>query len=348
MQILKKTKKGMISTASLFFLLFICRVAVSLTYVQSLMQGNLDANMLISVAVAFVFTMVLAIPALLCVQRGINPLDVKGFGIFYAANFIFLAALNVSRFSYFAAARLSPDVQSWPFALLIFLSAAYAASLGLEGLSRFSGFAFVLILLSIGVVLGSNLVAFKPVHLWPESISPVQEILQNALSLSSNTAAVVAFPLLAEHVEKKKRAAFSGAMVASYAVMFLLLLFSIGVMGDGATVQAFPVYSLSQLARIGEFGRLDVLYTGFWILAIFVKISMLLYCSAISVQKFTHKMKCITFSALAFLLTLCMGMFASVGSGSAPVTIVLFLLFSTVFPSLALLIKKGDKRLENH
>ena len=73
-----------------------------------------------SVGVALVLSLLFAVPALLCVQRECSPLAHRTMGTFYACNFIFLAGINVSRFAYFASARLNPEAKSWGFALRFF------------------------------------------------------------------------------------------------------------------------------------------------------------------------------------------------------------------------------------
>lgn len=63
-------------------------------------------------------------------------------GIFYSVYFSFLAAVYISRFAYFASTTLNPDAQSWIFVSLVAACALYGALMGIEGLSRFAGFAF--------------------------------------------------------------------------------------------------------------------------------------------------------------------------------------------------------------
>ena len=50
-------------------MLYISRLVVSLTHVQSIMAGKLSTQMLMSVGVALVLSLLFAVPALLCVQR---------------------------------------------------------------------------------------------------------------------------------------------------------------------------------------------------------------------------------------------------------------------------------------
>ena len=101
MRILTSVNNSKISPFSLFAMLYISRLVVSLTHVQSIMAGKLSTQMLMSVGVALVLSLLFAVPALLCVQRDCSPLAHRTLGTLYACNFIFLAGINVSRFAYF-------------------------------------------------------------------------------------------------------------------------------------------------------------------------------------------------------------------------------------------------------
>ena len=224
-------------------MLYISRLVVSLTHVQSIMAGKLSTQMLMSVGVALVLSLLFAVPALLCVQRDCSPLAHRTLGTLYACNFIFLAGINVSRFAYFASARLNPEAKSWGFALLILLFAVYGALVGLQG-----------------------------------------------------------------------------------------------VMGDAAGLQAFPVYTLSQLAGSGSMVRMDALYTGFWIFAIFIKAALLIYCAAVTLPgSGGHKGKCLGAGLAAFAVSCALGRLMTVGQHSPLITVVPFAMFSSLIPLVWLL-----------
>lgn len=316
---------------------------------QSIMAGRLSTDMIISIIIAFFLTVLFSFPAVMCVKQRKNPLKFKGLNFLYAANFIYLAAINVSRFSYFASARLNTEEKSWGFSLLIFIFAVYAASMGIEGISRFSGFSFILIVLAVGLVIGFNVGNFEIVSLFPVVSTSWGTILKNALTLSANTAETVIFLALADNVLKKAATAFFSAMSAAYFSAVVLFVFSVGVMGAAAGLQAFPLYSLSQLASTGSFTRLDVLYTGLWIFAIFIKASVLIYCAGECLPGEKRKRKCALCGVAAFAVSVLTADYMSVGTHSVLVTIVPFLLFSTVIPLATLIFKKkskGDKVLE--
>lgn len=62
MRILTSVNNGKISSFSLFAMLYISRLVVSLTHVQSIMAGKLSTQMLMSVGVALVLSCCLRCP----------------------------------------------------------------------------------------------------------------------------------------------------------------------------------------------------------------------------------------------------------------------------------------------
>lgn len=345
MRILTNVKSGKISAFSLFAMLYISRLVVSLTHVQSIMAGRLSTQMLMSVAVAFGLSLLFAVPVVLCLRRESSPLENPVMGTLFACNFIFLAAVNVCRFAYFASAQLNPEAKSWGFALLIFLFSVYGASLGLQGLSRFSGFAFFLIVLVVAVMLGYNVQHFQWFRLFPVGSNTAGEVVRNGVVLSANTAEIDLLLVLAPAVVPNRRryGAFYGAMGCSYLTVCLLFLFAIGVMGEAAGIQAFPIYTLSQLAGSGSMVRMDALYTGFWIFAIFIKAALLLYAAAITLPgNGRHRTKCRCAGGAAFVLSCLLGRLMTVGQHSALITVVPFLAFSTVIPLFWLLRRRRE------
>lgn len=132
--------------------------------------------------------------------------------------------------------------------------------------------------------------------------------------------------------------AFYGAMGCSYLTTSLLFLFAIGVMGDAAGLQAFPVYTLSQLAGSGSMVRMDALYTGFWIFAIFIKAALLIYCAVETLPgSGGHKGKCLGAGLAAFAVSCALGRLMTVGQHSPLITVVPFVVFSSLIPLVWLL-----------
>lgn len=104
-------KRNKISPISLFYILFICRIVVSLTSVHSVSATEINSQALISFVIAMFMTVVFSLPAVFCYKMNKNPIDVKWVSKLYYVYFIFIAAVSVSRFSYFASTTLNPETQ---------------------------------------------------------------------------------------------------------------------------------------------------------------------------------------------------------------------------------------------
>ena len=98
-------------------------------------------------------------------------------------------------------------------------------------------------MLVVAVVLCFNVQHFQWFSLFPPGSNTVGEVVQNGVVLSANTAEITIFLVLADRVVigGRRFGAFYGAMGCSYLTTSLLFLFAIGVMGDAAGLQAFPV-----------------------------------------------------------------------------------------------------------
>lgn len=338
-----KAERGKIAPIQLFYIIFICRVVVSLTYVQSVTTGTMETDILISIAFALLATLLMSFPIMLCVKKNKNPLDIKGVNILYIMYYIGLIAMNISRFSYFASARLNTGSRAWYFSLLILLAATYAAYLGIEGIGRFSSLSFVILIISVVVLLGSNLSNLEIVNFYPIISNEPKDIAFNMLLLSSNTAESVLFLALSKRVNGKKIKPFVIGIVFAYIAIFLLIFFVIGVLGASASLQSYPVYSLSQLAKVGLFDRLDVIYNAFWIFAIFIKAAVLIYSISISTKKYSHASKCMLSGFVGLALTVLATELLGKTSYPHALTIIPFVIFTVVIPLLTLLFKKENK-----
>ena len=176
-----QAKRDKIAPISVFFLLFISRIVVSLTNVQSVTTGLMKTDILISIIASMAIVLVLSIPVIFCIKNHKNPLDVKWVGGFYSLYYIFLAGVNISRFSYFASTTLNPDSQAWVFSIIVAVCAFYGAYLGIEGLARFSAFAFVLLISAIIVALVFNVQDFELINLFPIVTNSRESIIKNTV-----------------------------------------------------------------------------------------------------------------------------------------------------------------------
>ncbi len=344
-----QAKRDRVAPISIFFLFYISRIVISLTNVQSISMGMMKTDILISVLSAMGITLITALPAIYCCRKHKNPFDVKWVGFFYAIYFIYLAGVNISRFSYFASTTLNPNSKAWMFSAIIALCAFYGAYLGIEGLSRFSAFGFSLLVGSILVALIFSLKNYQEINLYPVIENDSTEILKNILLMTGNSSEIALLLCLSKKVNGKVIKPYVWSVIAAFFTIFLLFLFVIAVMGDAATMQTFPIYTLFQLSKNGIFERIDVLYISFWIFGIFIKSVLLVYCASISVKAMKKSTKCIIFAVLSFAVATCLTELVEINTAPPIIYVAPFFVFSVFIPIMTLVFKKrnyGDELVE--
>lgn len=342
---MNNSKPGKIAPYQLFFILFVSRVVVSLTYVQSVSVGKMSADLLISIFAAWALSMIACIPAYLCAIKGKNPFNITWLAVLYALYFIYFSAVNVSRFSYFATSRLTPESSMLFFIMAILLCACYGAVMGLEGLGRFGAFCGVILLLTVVIVVVFNIKNADSVNLFPIIRNTRTDIFKNILLLSSNSIEPALFLSLEDKVNGEKKKPLFLGITASYGVIFLLILMCQLVMGFASQVQAYPIFALFQLASMGAMSRLDIFHIAFWVLAIFLKVSGLIYCSTLCIKKYKHSTKCIAASilsvAVAVIITMVVGM--NMVNVTKIISVVMFIVYSVMIPLMSLFFIKKSR-----
>ena len=289
----------MISGYQLFYILLVSRVVVTLTYFKSISAGNLSTDMLISFGIAYLLSLVFALPAYYCAVKYKNPLENKWVSLLYMLLFIYLAAANISRFAYFASSGVYPESSMTFVIILITAAVCYSAVLGIESLGRFSLFCGAVLFFVAAVVILANLKNINPVNYYPVFKNSRREIYENSLVFASNSLEPAVFLSLCTRVNGKKAKPLFFGITASYLLIFLIMFTCIGVMGGAGELYAFPVFTLFQLASVGTFSRLDMIHTAFWVFSLFLKSSVFIYCASVSVKRFRHSVKCAVLSVVS-------------------------------------------------
>lgn len=344
-----QAKRDKIAPISIFFMLFISRIVVSLTNVQSVTTGMMRTDILLSVLASMGFTLIFSLPAIYCYKKHKSPFDIKWVGLLYSLYFAYLAGVNISRFSYFASTTLNPDSPAWVFSAVIAVCAVYGAYLGIEGLSRYSSFAFLLLVGSVLVALFCNAKNYHEINLYPVLANNSEDLMKNTVFMTSSSTEMIVFLCLSKKVNGKPVKPFIWSVIAVFFTIFVILLFVIAIMGDAAALHAFPLYTLFQLAKVGLFERLDVLYISFWIFGIFIKAVLLIYCAGIAFKPMKKSVKNVIASVIALAVAICFTEFISVSSISPFMYAVPFSVFCVVIPILTLILKKrnfGDELIE--
>lgn len=338
-----KYKRGKISPFSLFAMFFVSRILVVFTLCNVTSLGYYSSDLIISLGIGLVIALVISLPIIILIRKKCSMMDQKWLSVIYGIYFLYLGAVTVGRFSFFASMELNENTQSLFLASMIIIACMYAAWLGIEPISRFGSFILAVTVIGIVSVVGFGLQNFSILDLFPFTQNSVPNIFINALSFACETSEIILLTVLAPKVNGKIEKPFYLSIILSFAVCAVLFFLSIGVLGDTASVSSFPFYELSQISKFDESERLDSIYTAFWIFAMFLKGTLFLYCAS-KCFGIKGKGKGVIVSGagiyiIVWIIAEC-GFFLRVQNWFV---IVPFLIFGVVVPTLYLIFRKKSK-----
>ena len=90
---------------------------------------------------------------------------------------------------------------------------------------------------------------FSILNLFPFTKNSITDIFVNSLSFACETSEILLLLVLAPKVNGKVEKPFYLSLVLSFIVCGLLFFFSIGVLGNTASLSSFPFYELSQISK---------------------------------------------------------------------------------------------------
>lgn len=249
-----KAKRGWISSRQLLFILFTVRL-------YSLL---IDINSLADFALSFALSVILCVAA----ARITVPKIIAG------VLALILTFQTVLTYLNFTKSAVHPEFSQPLLIVLICASVIYAASLKIEALSRFSAFSAAVIVLALLIAVLTNLNAFNINYLNALSF----EVKDTAYNYFKCIDLPVVYAIVSPRVNKNAQSALFKSIAYSYSLSLVILLFCVCIMGTAADIYPCPAFTLFQLARVGSLSRLDILFTGSALLAMFLKCSVLLYC----------------------------------------------------------------------
>lgn len=344
MQALNKYKRGAISPFSLFAILFISRLVVTFTASSGFITGEYSPDIMISALISIALIFIASIPIFYAVHYNMDIFSNSIIESLYALYFIYTGAVNVSRFSYFAQTTIEQqEIRLSVFAAMIIVACTYAASLGIEALSRFASFIFVIVALGIFSITALSFKEFSLINLFPFSKNSVKSILMNSLIFTADSSEIILFSVISSRVNGKKGKPFYLAMALSVLTTALLIFFTIGSFGDAANLSAYPIFAMSQISTFSTFERLDSVYMAFWIFATFLKVCVYIYAAAVMLPKGSFKSKCV-FSGVLTLLASCIFLtnnrFAEIEKTAI---IISFIIFALIIPVIRIIFRKKSK-----
>lgn len=341
-------KTGKISPYQLFSALFVSRIIVTLTYIQNVSVGNLSSDLLISVFLGLIGSLILCIPVCFCLKNKIMPLEKKAICVFYTIFFVINISIGLIRFSYFATSRFNTPLPMVAYLIIILMASCYTCTLGLEPLGRFSSFCSVLLLLATAIVIVFNIDDADIINLYPVIVNEKSDVFENAIMIATNTIEPAIALVVCKNVNGSKVKPLIFSIVSAFSVIFVLIFMCMAVMGSGASLQSYPIFTLFQMASVGSVSRFDMIHTGFWMLALLLKTSLLIFVASKSIGCFKIKYKPVIVSMISFVLSMIL-IYAFKEKSTEFVkciSMVTSIIFVTIFPLASFFVKRRRKKIE--
>ena len=332
----------MISPFTLFAMLFVSRVLVIFGVCNTNFAGIYAPDLFISYGIGLAIALVLSAPVVYAANKRKEIIKPKWMSVIYGVYFLYLGAITVGRFSFFASMEMNVKSRAIFHAFLIILAGTYAAWLGIEPISRFSSFVFGITVLGIVCIVVFGAKDFSILNLFPFTKNNTLEILENSLDFACETGEIILLSVLASKVNGKINKAFFSAIILSFISCGMLLIYSLGVLGDTAGVTAFSFYDLSQMSRLGN-ARLDSVYTAFWIFAVFLKCALFVYCASECLPFRKKGTSCVVSAIGMFTMIFVLSELEFYLHSQILAVVIPFILFAFVIPGLSLLFTKKSK-----
>ncbi len=239
-------------------------------------------------AAVFAANVVFAVPIWLLFQRypKENVLDCAGglamwwgkaVAVFYAAYFLLMAGCELAEFGVFQVNTVAPELPSWLPIAAVLLAALYAAYRGIEPTMRAAVLLLALVLLGVVLIVGTAAVQVNRANFMPPFYQGGAQTVQTALLLFGRGSGLAVMAMLLPWTAGRKKTGFALWNGAAGLCAGLLLLVTVGVLGNAVQTQLFPVHTLAAVAGIGPFQRMDSVFLGIWTVGVFVKAALYLY-----------------------------------------------------------------------
>ncbi len=289
-------KQHFISAAQLFSVLFIGRSIVLVTINSGLGGSENFSDLIASSFWVFLMTFIMAIPLWMIARKrpGLNIIE-EGYyvmgrvgiiiPIFYALYFSVINWYYLSVFQIFSSDVLDPRTPTWVIAAAVLVVACYGAYKGLEAIVRAGGIILALICAGFIFMICSLFFKMDPGNFEPFSEDGLKISFYSAILFLCRSSSISVIALLLPVVKGKKKLGFTVWNTALWIGASIIFLVMIGVAGDFLKLQTFPLYTVTSMAQLGPFQRLDAVFLGGWLTGLFIKIAMDLYLVSLCVKR---------------------------------------------------------------
>lgn len=280
-----------ISGSQLAGILFLSQVFALLNFTP---PGNNEVKpwlVLLGILIGFVVKVLFFVPfyVLLGREKEKNLIDVgyhafgKGgviFAILFLVYLVFIAGVTTAQFTSFLNDRLFTGTSQLIICITLVLAALYGAYMGIEAIARTASIAAFLLILSVVFVGVAVIPRVEVLNLKAFLPPSAQELWQYTLPFISMPTDLLLFALLRPQMKGNTKKSVIGSFALTTAVLWVSTFFIYTVLGGLASRVTFPFYTLSTLAEVSIFRRLDSVHMMIWVFVTFIRLSVIQFCIA--------------------------------------------------------------------
>lgn len=304
------TERGKISTRQMFAIMFLIRVIALFTFMLPSDSYLQSGDRVIVTFPVMIFEFIFLLIAVFVLKKSENeglikyscrlsPFIGRVISVIYALGFIWFAGIGVARFELFISTVMFPNSELYIMAVLLILSAVFASLKGIEAIGRASGILIVILTACILFVVLTVSDDFEYTNLKPILTKGIPPVIKFSFYISMRTV-----ELLTLYVTAPKIKGNIFKMASLWITAFGLLTVGIitllsGVTGEYGDDQIFQLYTLTVIAKLGIFERLDDILTGIWVLCSFILAAFLIYTATLSLKQAFGEIKKLPVSILS-------------------------------------------------
>lgn len=344
-------------------LLYLARTFSTLTYTLGTGNDWNSMSFFIGAIFSFILQALLIIPALILYKKSSNKdvimssYDVYGKGghvvaILYFVVFLFISINTIVDTVFLLDNAIYTDSSSFTLIAVLILVCVYAASAGIESISRAGFIIFIFFIIFTIILFVSLSDEVNTFNIAPISEEPFRKISDSVFNNFARSSEIIALILLLPYVQGNYKKGIVWFFILTFITFEVVVFFILTVFGNFSDNLGFPFYSLISISGFNVFEHTDSVHIGIWIFISFIKISMYLYLAFTCFQKvLPTKMKkhgiwvigIVLFAAIVpirYSLKAIFSMTSIVKSGIIPIVFA-FVIPMVVLISLSLKLKKG-------
>ncbi len=198
----------------------------------------------------------------------------RAVGVGYLILYAMVLGFDMIQFADFAQKTVKAEFSVFGMTLLVLLVCLLASFYGVEALGRTStavAVFSVLCLLFFGVML---LPQMDAMNFPPAIISKFSVIVRQVLRELPRTAEVAAVGTLFPHIKDKQAKGCVWFVVLNAVLSLGVCITATGVLGDFASLTAYPYYAAVSVVHLGLLPRMDLVITALWIGTFFVRFTL--------------------------------------------------------------------------